>query len=89
MASSLNVSPPYTQVMESSSTNELPSPDPPPAMKGPFEVLCEEVSSGDFSTPDLAAYLDQYSLRPEEQIKICRTYANYLNSTLKKRAKHQ
>lgn len=39
--------------------------------------------------PDLAAYFEQYSLTEQQQIAMCRTYANYLSQKVRSRLRGQ
>jgi len=46
-------------------------------------LRCEE--EYDDGNPDLAAYFEQYNLTEQQQIAMCRTYANYLSQKVRSR----
>jgi len=46
-------------------------------------LQCDE--EYDDGNPDLAAYFEQYNLTEQQQIAMCRTYANYLSQKVRSR----
>jgi len=49
-------------------------------------LRCEE--EYDDGNPDLAAYFEQYNLTEQQQIAMCKTYANYLSQKVRSRLRN-
>jgi len=58
---------------------------PNPSKRGSKACPIHLEEEGD--DPDLAAYFDQYQLTEQQQIAMCRTYANYLSQKVRSTAK--